>query len=239
LAGSPGGLTVSEVAVLAGFSRPAATRLLEGLTADSILIRDPKTKRYRLGLRLYQWATAAVQAGTPINIARKEFVKLSIELQRECNFLVLEDLDVVILERCETVDGVALNRPVSGRRIWHQTASGKAIVAFLPPATARGLIDLSARRNGEKPGWAEEISAELEVVRQRGYALSRDVRESGTIGVPILGQAGHAVAAIGSFIEGSELEAGPSATIVGAMTATAARISHYLGHQMAMASLVT
>ena len=53
LARSPAGLTVSEVASVAGFSRPAATRLLDGLLADTIVIRDPKSKRYRLGLRLY------------------------------------------------------------------------------------------------------------------------------------------------------------------------------------------
>jgi IclR family KDG regulon transcriptional repressor len=238
LASSPGGLTVSEVAAIAGFSRPAATRLLEGLTADSILIRDPKTKRYRLGLRLYQWANLAVQAGTPINIARKEFVKLSIDLQRECNLLVLEDLDVVILERCECVDGVPLNRPVSARRIWHQTATGKAIVAFLPQPQLRTVLERTAKRNGERLS-VEDMAVELEEVRQRGYALSHDIRETGTIGVPVFGQTGQPVAAIGSFIEGSELELGCTAPIVTQMTATAARVSHYLGHQVPMASVLT
>jgi DNA-binding IclR family transcriptional regulator len=82
------------------------------------------------GLRLYEWSTTALQSSMPINIARKEFIKLSMDLRSECNFIVMEDTDAVRLERSEAIDGVALNRPVPARRVWYETATGKAIVAF-------------------------------------------------------------------------------------------------------------
>jgi DNA-binding IclR family transcriptional regulator len=228
IANSPAGLTVSEVAHVAGLSRPAATRLLDGLAADSIVVREESTKRYRLGLRLYEWAVSAVQASTPINIARKEVLKLAMDVGREFNLLVMEGTDVVFLERFEDVDGIVLSRPVAGRRAWYLTATGKAIAAFSP--NARVLAERAARGNGAAPDTVKDLAEQLATVRERGFALSHDVRKQASIGVPVFGQTGVAVAAIGSFLTPDEDEAHLDALLT-PMFATAERISHYLGHR--------
>ena len=241
LARSPGGLTVSEVASVAGFSRPAATRLLEGLTADSIIIRDPKSKRYRLGLRLYEWSTAAVQASTPINIARREFIRLSMEIGRECNFIVLEDTDALLIERSEDVDGVPLNRPVPGRRIWYQTATGKAIVAFSEPAAVKSIMERTFKRKNIPPQDPVALAQELDDVRERGFATTSGVRPEGfvSVGVPVLGHAGYALAAVGTFTSVAELESVTGAAMVAQMKAAASRVSHYLGYETEITALVS
>lgn len=234
IAASPAGLTVSEVAHVAGLSRPAATRLLDGLAADSVVVRDATTKRYRLGLRLYEWAVSAVQAGTPINIARKEVLKLAMDMRREFNLLVMEGSDVVLLERFEDVDGIILSRPVPGRRAWYLTATGKAIVAFMPQA--RSMVDKAAKSNGMHAEAVADLAEQLAEVRERGYALSHDVRNQASIGVPVFGQPGVPVAAIGSFLapdEESHLDA-----LLTQMFATADRISHYLGYRSPTAAVL-
>ena len=176
LARSPQGMTVSEVATVAGFSRPAATRLLEGLLSDSIIVRDPISKRYRLGLQLYGWSNLAVQASTPVNIARKEFIKLSLEIGRECNFLVLEGLDAVLLKRLEDIDGVPLNRPVPGRRLWFLTATGKTMVANQSSATVKSILDRTAKLKDVSTPSTDEFTAELASVREKGYAINAGIR---------------------------------------------------------------
>jgi DNA-binding IclR family transcriptional regulator len=242
LARAPSGLSVSEVAVTAGFSRPAATRLLESLREDAIVVKDPTTRRYRLGMRLYEWSNIAVQAATPINIARKEFIRLSMLTGRECNILLLEDLDVVFLERCEVVDGVPLNRPSVGRRVWYATASGKAIVAFSPPALQKSVLERTAKlKDGEVPAMAL-LQRELEDVRGKGYAVSSGpIRPDGTLGlgVPILGQSGHAVAAVGSFAPADEMDKTAGLTLVSQLMAAATRVSHYLGYETEIAAAVS
>jgi DNA-binding IclR family transcriptional regulator len=240
LSHSPLGLTVSEVAAVAGFSRPAATRLLEGLMAAEIILRDPVSKRYRLGLRLYEWSNLAVQASTPVNIARREFIKLSTEIRRECNLLVLEDLDAVLVERAEDVDGVPVNRPVPGRRRWFLTATGKAMVAFSPPATAAALIERT-RKLKDAPPNVDELAAELVTVREQGYAINVGMRPEGllSLGVAIIGQAGNPVAAVGTFMPESDFESDEGASVVAHMKATASRISHYLGYGVETASAIS
>jgi len=233
LARSPSGLTVSEVATVAGFSRPAATRLLDGLMTDSIIIRDPKSKRYRLGLRLYEWSTTALQSSMPINIARKEFIKLSMELHSECNFIVIEDTDAVRLERSEAIDGVALNRPVPARRVWFQTATGKAIVAFSEPAHIKQVMDRTARRKDVLDWDTGSMLDEMQLIRDRGFATTLGIRPEGfiSVGVPVIGQSGYATAAIGSFMPIGDLESERGATHVSKIKAAAARVSHYLGYE--------
>jgi DNA-binding IclR family transcriptional regulator len=241
LARSPAGLTVSEVAGVAGFSRPAATRLLDGLLTDAIVIRDAKTKRYRLSLRLYEWATTAVQASMPINIARKEFIKLSMELHSECNFIVIEETDAVRLERSEAIDGVALNRPVPARRVWFQTATGKAIVAFSEPGVTKQIMERTARRKDIEPFHPDELLAELQQIRARGFATTVGVRPEGyvSVGVPVLGHSGYATAAVGSFMPIADLETEEGAARVALMKATASRVSHYLGYETEIDALVS
>jgi IclR family transcriptional regulator, acetate operon repressor len=243
LARSPQGLTVSEVAVITGFSRPAATRLLERLTTDSITVRDA-SKRYHLGLRLYEWATTAVQASTPVNIARKEFIRLSQDLGRECNFIVLEGLDAILLERCEDIDGVIVNRPLPGRRVWFKTATGKALLAYSAPAAAKAVIEETVRRTKATDlpaNFAAEIGGELEEVRTRGFAVTTGVRPEGflSIGMPILGHSGHPVAAIGTYMGVSELDTDAGMGVISQMKATCARISHYLGFEAEITPLVS
>jgi DNA-binding IclR family transcriptional regulator len=239
LSRSPHGLTASEVAAVTGFSRPAATRLLEALVADSIILRDRSTKRYRLGLKLHEWANAAIQVATPINIARREFIKLSMELHRECNFLVLEGLEGMLVERAEEVDGVPVNRPMLARRAWHLTSTGKAIVAFSAPDFAKSILERTGRI--ENPPNLESLAAELEQARERGFALQVGIRPEGlqSIGVPVIGQTGYAVAAIGSVIAISELESPEGQSVVAQMKATASRISHYLGYEADVALAVS
>jgi DNA-binding IclR family transcriptional regulator len=240
LARSPQGMTVSEVATVAGFSRPAATRLLEGLLSDSIIVRDPISKRYRLGLQLYGWSTMAVQASTPVNIARKEFIKLSQELKRECNFLVLEGLDAVLLERSEDIDGVPLNRPVPGRRLWFQTATGKSMVANQAPATVKSILDRTAKLIEPDKPTTEELTIELDRARENGYAVNSGMRPEGviSIGVPIIGHSAYAVAAIGTFVDLSELESEEGDAMIVQMKSTASRVSHYLGYESEIASAI-
>jgi len=230
------GLTVSETASITGLSRPATNRLLDDLAQDGIVFRDRKTKRYRLGPRLYQWANVAMQAGTPVNIARKEIISLCLDTDTECNFLVLNDLETVIVERCTLIDGIPVNRPVqTPPRMWYQTGTGKVIVAFSSPDTRQSVIERTYRRVDLKPPPREDLEAELEQAQSRGFVVTPDPRNPAQTGivVPIFDSSGYSVAAIGSYMKADDLKNESGMTLVAKMTATAARISHYLGFEEA------
>jgi DNA-binding IclR family transcriptional regulator len=230
----PEGLTVSETASITGLSRPATNRLLDDLARDGIVFRDSKTKRYRLGPRLYQWANVAMQAGTPVNIARKEIISLCLEMDTECNFLILNDLETVIVERCTLIDGVPVNRPVqTPPRPWFQTGTGKVIIACSSPETRQSVIERTYKRHDFNPPSRDGLEAELEQAQSRGFVATPDPRNPAQTGivVPIFDSSGYAVAAIGSYMKANNLENESGMTLVARMSAAAARISHYLGFE--------
>jgi len=231
LAQSATGLTVAQVASTAKVSWPAANRLLDGLVGSSIVFKDPATKRYRLGPSLYQWANTAIQASSPINIARKEFIRLTMDTGRQVNFLVLQDLEILVVERCEMVDGVPVNRPMTARRVWYESGGGKTIVAFSAPAARHAIVDVSYEQPAAERPLRSDLEKELDDIASRGHAISYDIRPVGLAGIvaPIVGLSGFAVAAIGTFLPAAELDDESGASLVDQLTATASRISHYLG----------
>jgi IclR family pca regulon transcriptional regulator len=230
----PEGLTVSETATITGLSRPATNRFLEDLAQDGIIFRDSKTKRYRLGPRLYQWGNVAMQTGTPVNIARKEIISLCLDLDTECNFLVLNDMETVIVERCTLMDGIPVNRPLqTPPRIWYQTGTGKIIVAFSSPKTRQSVLERTYKRPDLNPPPRESLEVQLEQAQSRGFVATPDPRNRAQTGivVPIFDSSGYAIAAIGSYMNADDLKNESGMSLVAKMTATAARISHFLGFE--------
>jgi len=234
LSGLADGLTVSETATLTGMSRPATNRLLESLHEEGIVYRDSKTKRYRLGPRLYQWANVAMQAATPVNLARREIVGLCLETGSECNFLVLNDLETVIVERCDFIDGVPVNRPVqTSPRPWFQTGTGKIIVAFYSPEARQSMLERTYKNASFLPPARDELEAELDAAKMRRYVVTPDQRTAGVSGVvvPIFDHTGYAVAAIGAYTRAETLKHEAGLALIASMMATSSRISHYLGFE--------
>ncbi len=197
----------------------------------SVLVRDPVTKRYSIGPAIHEWSYAALQTGTPINVARKEVIKFCMETGRQVRFLVLLDLDILIVERCEMIDDVPVNRPMPTRRIWYETGTGKTIVAFASPEIRASILERTYKLKNVTPPPLPDLEAELSEIRTRGYAIAENVWPAGQIGIvaPILDSSGYAVAAVGTVMEADELEQPAGRNLITQLQATAVRVAHYLG----------
>ena len=228
---TPTGLTATEVAKQTGLSRPAAVRLLDALVEDSVVVRDNRSKKYRLGLLLYEWASKSAHAVTPLTIARREMIRLTASTQRGYHFFVLEDSDAVMLEGTEWVDGEALSIPVPTHIAWYQTASGKAIAAFSSPEIQRRLLAQleMALRNTQR---VQQVIDELDRTKERGYAEARGEWREDIYGlaVPIFDIDGYALAAIGAITSAAELNGESAGALLSPMFATSGKISAYLGY---------
>jgi DNA-binding IclR family transcriptional regulator len=175
-----------------------------------------------------------MQSGTPINLARRELISLCMDLGSECNFLVLSDLETVIVERCDLIDGVPVNRPVQvAPRAWHETGTGKAIVAFYAPDARQNVMERTYKRPSVTLPPRESLEAELETARTTGYVLSLDRRNANQMGavLPVFDRTGYAVAAIGSYMKRDDAKSEGGMAFIARMAVAAGRISHYLGYE--------
>jgi DNA-binding IclR family transcriptional regulator len=181
------GSTAAELALACGINRATAWRLLATLEGCGLVDRDPATSRYQIG---YTVARLAAAAGTDGLVRRAHPVLERISAQTgEAAILAvgrrsgLVYVDEVAPPAVLTVNWLA--RPVP----LHATSTGKAWLAWLPEAEARGVLgpvlDGFTDATVTDP---ERLLAEFGQIRACGYAVSAGELEPALCGVsaPVL-----------------------------------------------------
>lgn len=195
--------TLAEIVHRTGLPRSSAHRMLERLVALRWLRRDGR--EYELGMRLVELGSLAIHQDR-LHAAALPFLH---ELHRMTGFVVhlgvLQDNDVVYLEKVGENLGKALPTRVGGKQPAHCTAIGKVLLAHAdqgqsdPNQTGPGHAGTQRleRKTRFSIASTTQLSKELDSVRDRGVAVEREeaVPRFGCIAVPI-GEPGEATAAI-------------------------------------------
>lgn len=218
-AASSGDLGVSELARQLRCSKSVVHRLLAGLADAGYVTADPTTRRYRLGSKTLLLAQSA---SAHDDLRRRALPHLEIVRERTgetATLSLLRGTVRVYVEQLESRQSVRQAVVVGMEAPLHLGASGKAILAHLPPdtwpASARG----------------QALKADLEHVRQRGYAVSWAERVAGaaSVAAPVFDHTG---AVLGSISAAGVLARSEPRTMTrhGAIVAAEARaLSRELG----------
>src|SRR6267378_3305452 len=158
------------------------------------------TGRYRLGLKLFEFGSKAIGAIDLRRQARPYLDRLQRELGETVFFCLLDDGQVLYLEKIESQQSVRTACTVGSRAPAYCTAVGKAMLAELPDAEVSEIV----RRSGLKAFTPNTITTatalkdELRAVRSRGYAIDDEEKEEGLrcISAAVSGHSGRLFAAI-------------------------------------------
>jgi DNA-binding IclR family transcriptional regulator len=197
---SEGPLGLADVCERMDLHKSTAHRALMVLERCGLIERTPEN-RFRLGLKLYELGTRAVEQIDLRARVHPWFRRLSAQVGETVHLGVLQKTSVVYLDKVEP----------SNRRVWlssrigtsnpvYCTAMGKAMMAFLPEemqAEIMGKIRF-VRYTHRTLMTPEALMRSLERVRRRGYAIDDEEVEEGVrcIGAPILNETGHPMAAV-------------------------------------------
>jgi len=204
---SPAELAPREVAEQTGLDRTTVYRLLETLTQVGVVARNPESRRYRLGLRTLDYATATLDALEVRQVAlsqlmdmERELVNEQEEVERGLFVSVLDGTDSVLVEMGWTRSVFART---GGRMRFpaYASAAGRCMIAYLPAEEREKLLNRAefTPRTPRTLTSREDVEARLEQVRALGYDISdREVfADLLAIAVPVLGRSGTALASIG------------------------------------------
>ncbi|MDP9021890.1 MAG: IclR family transcriptional regulator [Actinomycetota bacterium] len=203
------GATVSTLADATDLDRAVLYRLLETLTDEGFVTRDPETRRYRLGLAMLELGVRAAQGLEVRRLAGPPLRSLMEDTGETACLAVRDRGDMVVVEVVEPPDRfVQVNYRVGFRHELGVAAHGRALLAFLP----EGARDPT-----------------LAPVRQGGVAFTRNELEQGASGVaaPVFDHTGKAVAGVGIVAPSSRLPKPESAAL--RVLRTAREISERLG----------
>jgi IclR family pca regulon transcriptional regulator len=191
-------LSIADVSRLTGLDRATARRCLLTLLKGGYASTDGRL--FTLTPRVLRLGYAYL-AAAPLPRRLQPFIeRLSETTKESASAAIMDGSDVIYVARAaqKRVMSVALN--IGSRLPAYCSSMGRVLLAALPPEEARALIEGSERQalTAKTLTDVDDLMAELEKVRRRGYALVDQELELGlrSIAVPIVTTGGQVVAAL-------------------------------------------
>jgi IclR family acetate operon transcriptional repressor len=193
----PAAATAPALAQACGLNRATAWRLLKTLQVRGLVTVDAATGRYAIGPTAAEIGNAAGPDAL-IAIAHPVLERVCGETGETASLAVpgmggLTYIDEVLPTAVLTASWLGRSVPL------HATSTGKALLAFLPPAELRQVLGSRLLAfTGTTITDADELAAELAVTRARGYGVCAGELESSLFGVsaPVLDRAGRPLAVL-------------------------------------------
>jgi IclR family transcriptional regulator, KDG regulon repressor len=230
-AGRP--LSVTEIGLRLGTGKSTVSRLLRDLARHALLEREDERGRFRLGIRLAEFSRAALE-GTDLRVASASHLRaLSNETHESVHLATFRGEQVIYIDKVELPTFVRTSTEIGDVAPPHCTASGKAILAWLPDAAlarwlrGRRFVSYTVRTMTTRAA----ILSHLHKVRVQGYALDDEeyVQDVRCVAAPILNHNGEVVASVGVSSLASRLGRERLPRVVAAVRKTASAISGALG----------
>ena len=227
-------LGISELAQRLGLTRSTTHRYVATLARLGYLNQDESTRKYRLGIRALDLGFAVLGSLELRELAAPHLQRLTAATGHTSNLAIRDDTDVILIDRTRGRPGryhhLEFSLHVGSRIPSYCSATGKALLAFLPQADLNDLLDrIEFLPRGPRSVTSRaELMTELSQVRRTGIAINDEELESGlrSIAAPIRSRAGAVVAAVNLAIPWSPVAMSELADQFGpVLQATARQIS--------------
>lgn len=200
LGGHPEGAGVSQIAREVGLPVSTVHRLLATLVKRRFASFDSQSRRYYLGLKVFELSSRVSLARGLSEVALSTMKKLA-RITGESVFLaVRESTELVYIERVEGQNRIQISGTIGARGPLYCTSQGKAILAFLPEVEREEILSSIhlKRRAPNTITDPEQLRKELSRIRERGWAVADEENEEGirAVGVPLMNVRGQPIAAM-------------------------------------------
>jgi len=227
-------LGVSDISRALGLKKATTHRLLASLRRRGIVAQDAASRRYRLGMKLWELGQMATTQVDWLDRVRPLLQELTDRVGETSHLAVLNDGQVLYVDKVESTRSLRMPSQVGRRLPAHCTGVGKALIAFLPEEVVRSLVT----RRGLASYTPNTITSvvrlekELAIVRERGYSVDNEEIEEGLvcIGAPVRDHTSHVVAAVSMAGPSSRVRPDTIADHARSVVDIAARMSAALGN---------
>ncbi len=200
LGASDNSLSLAEICQRMGLHKSTAHRALMALERTGMIERAPAS-RYRLGLKLYDMGSRAVEQIDLRSRVHPHLRKLALRVGETVHLGVLHQTRVVYINKIEPINRrVCISSRTGTSNPVYSTSLGKAILAYMPAEDVAKTVSKIQFTSFTSKTLAspDELLEALDRVRRRGYAVDDEEMEIGTrcVGAPILDTSGHPIAAV-------------------------------------------
>jgi IclR family transcriptional regulator, pca regulon regulatory protein len=190
-------LTIAEVAKATGLDRATARRCL--LSLQRVGYAETDGRYFRLTPRILRLGFAYL-AATPLpRLVQPYLDRLSESTRESCSAAVLDDTEIVYVARASQRRVLSVALTVGSRLPAYCTSMGRVLLASLPEAERRSILDRSERRRLTRHT-VTDLESLMEILRRVAaddFATVDEELEIGlrSIAAPIRNSSGHVMAA--------------------------------------------
>lgn len=180
------GIDLQGVIGKSGLERSTAHRLLSCLLEERFAERDPRTRRYRLGVDAMQLGFASLRR-TPLLDALRPFAQKLARLSGDTVFLVVRqgDYALCLLREAGSFPVKVFTIDEGERRLLGMGAGGLALMASLPDEAISQLYERHAQAYARAGLTAQSLAKAVKRTRQTGYSEIVDTITPGVSGVGV------------------------------------------------------
>jgi DNA-binding IclR family transcriptional regulator len=194
-------LTLTEIARRLDESPTVAFRILKTLVEADYVRQDPESKRYRVGLRLWELGTRALnRTGLRLIDVARPVLKWLTQVTGETSALaILRDTDSLYLDMVDGSEPLRVYAEPGARAPVYATASGKAMLAFREPELVDRVVQAGMKRLTARTVTREDqLRRRLAGIRRTGLAINHGERRAdiAAVAAPVFNARGECVAAI-------------------------------------------
>ncbi|KAB2851567.1 MAG: IclR family transcriptional regulator [Hyphomicrobiaceae bacterium] len=232
MAADPIGIT--DISRKLGLAKGSVARLVATLVNLNFLVQACDSRKYQLGLKLWELGSRSISRLSILDIARPVMKELHEETGETVHLTILSDKGtMVFLDKLDSTKGLRPNIEVGAQLPMHCVANGKAMLAYLPRNRAEAILGGRLRRYTSATITSKpELAAVFADIRERGYAVNNgEFREdvSGVAAV-IRNEADMPVAALGISLPSTRMTELLARQLGELVAAKAGKVSGLMGN---------
>ena len=194
-----GPMGVKDLSESLELSASSVHRLLAALVKKGLVEQDPETRKYAMGRKLLDVALERLRQHDLPVIALPHMQRLRDATQETVALSMVDGWSQTFVVQVESPQEIRQKLEIGKRLPLHFGGSGKATLAFLSEAEREAYLaqpELQQANGG--PANLKRLRAEVEEIRERGFASSVSERVPGAAAVaaPIRNHLGHVVGCI-------------------------------------------
>ncbi len=168
--------TLQSIVEETGLPKPSMHRMLTQLESAGILQRDGNGRHYATGRRLMRLAENVLLNNTTHGARHAVLSNLVNDLGESCNITAFSGSEVLYLDRVETPAPLRFYLQPGSRVPAHCSATGKLFLSQMAPAQRRRLLSAAPLQGFTNNSLTtfEAVDAELDQVREQGYAFDNE-----------------------------------------------------------------
>jgi IclR family KDG regulon transcriptional repressor len=203
-------LSLTEICQITALNKTTTKRLLSNLVSRGYLTQDRDSKRYQLGLRLFELGGVVFSSFS----LRKAAAYPMSSLQHTTGLTILlggmMDDQLVYLDKREGLGLIQVSSDIGWRRSLSYGMLGMILMAYLPPEKIKEILKKFPLQANTPNSIIDQdaFSLRLEKIRKDGYVVESEEAVEGIVGIaaPIRDYSRRVIAALGVTLPKAQIK---------------------------------